>query len=86
MLADAEHLEADLVGQFDLFDQIAQPLRRREHAARRRVRRVLDEGVDADFHVLSLVRVAETLVCVGSACRVATGCRFIAGEGSAAIL
>ena len=28
MLADAEHVEADLVGQLDLFDQVAQPLRR----------------------------------------------------------
>jgi hypothetical protein len=27
MLADAEHLEADLIGQLDLFHQVAQPLR-----------------------------------------------------------
>ena len=27
MLADAEHVEADLIGQFDLFHQIGKPLR-----------------------------------------------------------
>ena len=28
MLADAEHLEADLIGQLDLLHQVAEPLRR----------------------------------------------------------
>ena len=36
MLADAEHLEADLVGELDLLDQVAQPLRRIEDTAARR--------------------------------------------------
>ena len=50
MLADAEHLEADLVGQLDLLHEIAQPLRRARDPPGGRVRRVLDEGIDADFH------------------------------------
>ena len=54
MLADAEHFEADLVGQLDLFHQVAQPLRRIEQLAGRRVGRVLDERVDADFHSTNL--------------------------------
>ena len=31
MLADAEHLQADLIGQLDLLHQVAQPLRRAQH-------------------------------------------------------
>ena len=50
VLADAEHLEADLIGELDLFHQIAEPLRRRQRPAGRRVRRVLDKRVDADLH------------------------------------
>ncbi len=50
MLADAEHLEADLIGQLDLLHQVAQPLRRARDLPGGRVRRVLDEGIDANFH------------------------------------
>ena len=37
VLADAEHVEADLVGELDLLDQVAQPLGGADRAARRRV-------------------------------------------------
>ena len=50
MLADAEHLQADLIGQLDLLHQVAQPLRRAQDLPGGRVRRVLDEGIDANFH------------------------------------
>ena len=30
MLADAEHVEADLIGKLDLLHQVAQPLHRRQ--------------------------------------------------------
>ena len=50
VLADAEHIEADLVGQLDLFDQVAQPLRRVDGLPGRRIGRGFRECVDADFH------------------------------------
>ena len=49
VLADAEHIEADLVGELDLLDQIADALLRADDGAGR-VRRALSEGVDAEFH------------------------------------
>jgi hypothetical protein len=48
VLADAENIEADLVGVHDFVDQVAQPLRRTEGAAAVGVRR--SEAVDADLH------------------------------------
>ena len=36
VLADAEHVEPDLVGELDLLDQVAQPLRRSSRSSRRR--------------------------------------------------
>jgi hypothetical protein len=50
VLADAKHFETDLIGELDLFHQIAEPLHRRLRLAGRRVRRVLDKRVDADLH------------------------------------
>jgi len=50
MLADAEHIEPDLVGQRHLLDQVAQPLRWVEDFAGGGVGGVFNEGVDADFH------------------------------------
>jgi len=50
VLADAEHVEADLVGELDLLEQVAQPLRRRDRPAGCRVGRHFREGVDAQFH------------------------------------
>jgi len=53
MLAEAEHVEPDLVGQFDLLDQVAQPLVRSD---RRRVGlgaglgADVGESVEAEFH------------------------------------
>ncbi len=50
MLADAEHVEADLVGERSLLDQVAQPLRRADRPARAGVGGELREGVEAEFH------------------------------------
>ena len=44
VLADAEDVEPDLVGQLDLLDQVPQPLLRADF------RRQLREGVDPEFH------------------------------------
>ena len=44
MLADPEHVEAHLVGQFDLFEQIAESLRCGDGLVRQ-----LREGVDTKF-------------------------------------
>ena len=63
MLADAEHLQADLIGQLDLLHQVAQPLRRARGLPGGRVRRVLDEGIDADFHGGLSRRCALALLC-----------------------
>jgi hypothetical protein len=43
VLADAEHVEADLVGELDLLDQVPQALRRVAAGG-------FAECVDADFH------------------------------------
>jgi hypothetical protein len=50
MLAKAEDVEADLIGQFDLLKQIADALDRTDPGARRRVGHIVAEGVDAEFH------------------------------------
>ena len=50
VLADAEHLEAGLLGQLGLLDQLAQPPLGRDRAPGVGVRRELGEGVDADLH------------------------------------
>ena len=49
VFADPEHLQADLVRQLDLLDQVAQPPGCGDGAAARRVGRKLREGVDADL-------------------------------------
>ena len=49
VLADAEDVEPDLVGELDLLDQVAEALLRAEDGARR-VGRALSEGVDAELH------------------------------------
>ena len=50
VLADAEDVEPDLVGELDLLEQVAEPLRGRDRPARPRVGRELREGVDAELH------------------------------------
>ena len=49
VLADAEDVEADLVGELDLLDEVAQALLGLTSAGRR-VGGQLAEGVDADLH------------------------------------
>ena len=50
MLADAEDVEPDLVGELDLLDQVAEPLTRADGRPGRRIRGRLAEGVDAELH------------------------------------
>ena len=50
VFAQAEDVETDLIGQFDLLDEIADPLDRIEPHAGRRVGHIVAEGVDAEFH------------------------------------
>src|SRR3954462_8211779 len=50
MLADAEDVEAELVGELDLLEQVREALLRRDRSARARVGSRLREGVDAEFH------------------------------------
>ena len=49
VLAQPEHVEAQLVGQLDLFQQVADALLGRDEAAGARVGRALGEGVEAKF-------------------------------------
>ena len=51
MLADAEHLEAEPVGELDLLEQVVHPFCRRHLSPRLRIRRQLAEGVDAELQV-----------------------------------
>ena len=46
----AEDVEPDLVGELDLLDQVAQPLRRRDRPPCRRVGRELREGIETELH------------------------------------
>ena len=50
VLTDAEDFEPDLIGELDLFDQVAHTSRRIEDASGGRVWGVFDKGVDANFH------------------------------------
>src|SRR5687767_24626 len=52
MLAQPKHVEADLVGQFDFLDQIAQPLMRTDGVGTR-LRADVGEGVETEFHHVS---------------------------------
>ncbi len=49
VLADADHVEADLVGQLDLLEQVGDTSLGRQRRAGRGVGRVLDEGVEAQL-------------------------------------
>ena len=55
MLADAEDVETDLVGELDLLDEVAQTCGRIDRAARHRVGGQLGEGVEPEFHPVSLI-------------------------------
>ncbi len=50
MLADADDVETDAIGELDLVDELAQLARRRGRVAARRGIRG-GEAVDTDFHV-----------------------------------
>ena len=50
MLAHAEHVETDLVGEFGLFQEVAHPLLRADHVPVQRVLLQFREGVDPDLH------------------------------------
>ena len=51
MLADRVDVEAGLIGQLGLLDQIAQPLGHADGLTRHRVGRQLRECVEADLHL-----------------------------------
>jgi len=50
VLADAEDVQSDLIGELNLLEQVAQPLRRADRPARSGVGRDFGEGVDTQFH------------------------------------
>ena len=50
VLADAEDVEADLVGQLDLLNQVAQPLSSADHLAAAGIGRDLAERIDPELH------------------------------------
>ena len=51
VLADAEDVEPDLIGELDLLDQVAQALRGADHPPGSRVGRQLGERVDPELHL-----------------------------------
>jgi predicted ABC-type transport system involved in lysophospholipase L1 biosynthesis ATPase subunit len=51
MLADAENIEADSVGELNLFQQVLHALDGRKREPRSRVRYGRCEAVNADFHL-----------------------------------
>ena len=50
MLAEPEHVEADLIGQHDLLDEVGQALGGADAPTRRRAHADIAEGVEPDFH------------------------------------
>ncbi len=50
MLAEAEHVEPDRVGQPDLLDQLAEALRRADAPPGHRIRADVAESVEPEFH------------------------------------
>ncbi len=56
MLAEAEDIEPDLVGEHDFLDQVAHPLPGIDLAAACRIVARLAEAVDAEFHRMRRAR------------------------------
>src|SRR5690606_30304415 len=50
MFADAEHVEACLVGELDLLEEVPQPFGRVDRTAGRCVGSDVCEGIEAEFH------------------------------------
>jgi hypothetical protein len=50
VLAEAEDLEADLVGEFDLLDEVAQPLGWPDTTAADRIGADVGEGIQSEVH------------------------------------
>lgn len=55
MFADAEHIEAGPVSDFDLFDEVSHAIGRGRKSARDRIGEDGCKTVDADFHGRSLL-------------------------------
>ena len=53
MLAHAENIQPDLIGEFDLLNQVPQPLRRGDVPPRFRVGADIGEGIEAKLHGVS---------------------------------
>jgi hypothetical protein len=66
VLADAEHVEPDLVGELDLLDQVAQALLGRDRLPAGGIGGALAEGVDAELDLVLLVTVAAGPADLGS--------------------
>ena len=85
MLADAEDVEADLVGEFDFFEQMLETVDRLEFQAGGRVGDGRCETVDADFHETKSDDWARTTVTLsagwGHASRPASKLSELAREG-----
>ena len=58
MFAEAEGVETDLVGEFDLFEEVTEAFSGRGGDAGLRVGNCGGEAVDADLHVMGLPGVA----------------------------
>ena len=54
VLADPVDVEADLIGQLDLIEQVSKPLADVDLASRRRIEARLGERVESDFHAVNL--------------------------------
>jgi hypothetical protein len=52
MLAEPEHVEADLVGQLDFLDEVAQPFMRADGAGTR-LWADIGESVETEFHLIA---------------------------------
>jgi hypothetical protein len=56
MLAKTVEIEADLIGQFDFFQQVLQPVGRALQRTSRWIGGIFSKGIEADFHGNVLVR------------------------------
>ena len=60
MLAEAEEFQAELIGEFDLLDEVAEPFRRPDLVARDRIRADIGECVETEFHRLHPVSLPQS--------------------------
>ncbi len=56
VLADAEDVETDLIGQLDLLHQVSEPLDGVDPLAGQRIRGIFDKRIDPEFHAIAPVK------------------------------